>query len=251
MFEGILIKSKSEIEAMRESGKILRDIHLLVGERLKEGMSTKDIDKIAYDFITANKAVPSFLGHGGFKGTACVSINRELLHGIPSETKIIKSGDVVKIDLGVFYKGFHTDAARTYAVGGGSEEDKRLIKCTEDAFFRGIELADPEHRLGDVCNRVGEVITAAGFGIVTAYVGHGVGAKLHESPEIPNYGTAGRGVRLRAGMTLAIEPMVTVGSFEVSVLKDGWTVVTRDGSQCAHYENTILITDHGAEILTV
>jgi methionyl aminopeptidase len=247
----ISIKSKKEIEIMRDSGKILRDAHLLVGEKIKEGMSTLDIDKIAYDFIKANKAVPSFLGYNGFKGSACVSVNEELLHGIPNAKKIIKSGDIVKIDLGVFLNGFHTDAARTYAVGEVKKEYADLIERTRESFFKGIAFADPDHRLGDVCHAIGEHIESFGYGVVRAYIGHGVGAKLHEPPDIPNYGTPNRGIRLKAGMTLAIEPMANFGSYAVKVLGDGWTVVTTDGKMCAHYENTILITDNGAEILTL
>jgi len=251
MFEGVSIKSKREIEIMRESGKILRDVHLLVGEKIRDGISTLEIDKIAFNYITSHKAKPSFLGYNGFKGTACVSINEELLHGIPKADKIIKNGDIVKIDLGVYLNGFHTDAARTYAVGECSEENFKLIECAKESFFEGIKLADTEHRLGDVCHRIGEYIEANGYGVVRSYIGHGVGAHLHESPDIPNFGSAGRGIRLKAGMTLAIEPMITKGSYEVKVLNDGWTVVTTDGSLCAHYENTILITDNGAEILTL
>ncbi|MDR1906087.1 MAG: type I methionyl aminopeptidase [Clostridiales bacterium] len=251
MFEGISIKSKREIEIMRESGKILRDAHLLIGEKIREGISTLEIDKIAYNFITSNKAVPSFLGYNGFKGAACVSINEELLHGIPRADKIIGLGDIIKIDLGVCLKGFHTDAARTYAVGAVAEEYTELIERTKQSFFEGVKLADSNHRLGDVSHAIGEYAESFGYGVVRAYIGHGVGARLHEPPDIPNYGQAGRGIRLREGMTLAIEPMVNIGSYEVEVLSDGWTVVTKDKKMCAHYENTIVITDNGAEILTL
>jgi methionyl aminopeptidase len=251
MLEAITLKSKREIDIMRDSGKILRDAHLLLGEKIKEGMSTLDIDKIAFDFITKNHAKPSFLGYNGFKGTACVSVNEELLHGIPRADKIIKNGDIVKIDLGVLLNGFHTDAARTHAVGEVKPEYLTLIERTRESFFKGIEFADEKHRLGDICHAVGAYIESFGYGVVRAYIGHGVGAHLHEPPDIPNYGTPGRGVRLKAGMTLAIEPMVNLGTYEVEVLKDGWTVVTKDGKQCAHYENTVLITDNGPEILTL
>ncbi|MDR2090769.1 MAG: type I methionyl aminopeptidase [Clostridiales bacterium] len=247
----ISIKSKREIEIMRDSGKILRDAHLLVGEKIQEGMSTLDIDKIAYDFIRAHNAEPSFLGYNGFKGTACVSVNEELLHGIPNAKKIIKNGDIVKVDLGVFLNGFHTDAARTHGVGEIKKEYADLIERTRESFFKGIAFADSDHRLGDVCHAIGEYIESFGYGVVRSYIGHGVGAKLHEPPDIPNYGTPNRGVRLRTGMTLAVEPMVNLGTYAVKVLNDGWTVVTADGSMCAHYENTILITDNGAEILTL
>jgi methionyl aminopeptidase len=251
MVDAVSIKTKNQIEIMRESGKILRDAHILVGERLKEGMTTADIDKIAYDFIIKNRAKPSFLGYGGFKGTACVSINEQLLHGIPSGSKLIKNGDTVKIDLGVLYKGFHTDAARTYAVGECGEDILKMIECAEQAFFKGAEAANGANRLGDVCHAIGAFIEKNGYGIVRDYIGHGVGQRLHEPPDIPNYGIAGRGIRLRAGMTFAIEPMITMGGEEIKVLNDGWTVVTKDGGQCAHYENTILVTDNGAEILTL
>ncbi|MDR1939881.1 MAG: type I methionyl aminopeptidase [Clostridiales bacterium] len=251
MFDAVSIKTKSQIEIMRQSGKILRDVHLFVGERLEEGMTTLDIDKITREFIKKNGAKPSFLGYGGFKGAACVSINRQLLHGIPSPSVIIKNGDTVKIDIGVLLNGFHTDAARTYAVGECDESYTKMIDCAKRAFFEGIELADASHRLGDVCSRIGEYIESKGYGVVRSYIGHGVGARLHEPPDIPNYGIAGRGIRLRAGMTLAIEPMITMGDSEVEVLADGWTVVTKDGSQCAHYENTVLVTDGRPEILTL
>ncbi|MDR2047790.1 MAG: type I methionyl aminopeptidase [Clostridiales bacterium] len=251
MFEGVLIKSQKEIGIMRESGKILRDAHLLLGEKIKEGMSTLDLDKIAYNFITAHKAKPSFLGYNGFKGTACISVNEELLHGIPRSDKIIQNGDIVKIDLGVLLNGFHTDAARTHAVGEVKPEHLTLIEHTRKSFFKGLEFANESRRLGDICHNIGAYLDGLGYGVVKAYIGHGVGARLHEPPDIPNYGAAGRGIRLKAGMTFAIEPMVAMGGGEVEVLNDGWTVVTEDGSMCAHYENTVLITDGEPEILTL
>ena len=250
MFEGVSIKSKRELEIMRDSGKILRDAHILVGERLREGVSTAEIDRIAYDYITAHGARPSFLGYNGFKGTVCISLNEELLHGIPSPNRFVKDGDLVKIDIGVCLKGFHTDAARSYDIGGrGNHSD--IISCARDSFFEGIRFAESSKRLGDISHAIGEYIESKGYAVVRAYIGHGVGAKLHEPPDIPNYGLAGRGIRLRAGMTLAIEPMLTSKSHEVEVLKDDWTVAAKDGLPCAHYENTVLITDNGPEILTL
>jgi methionyl aminopeptidase len=259
----ITVKTKAQLDIMRQGGKILADLHLLIGDRLKEGLSTLDIDKIAYKFITEKGAEPSFLGYstakgmrltkfdkGVFPASACVSINSELLHGIPRADRIIKHGDLVKIDIGVLYKGFNTDAARTYEIGGPNKYST-LIRCAEEAFREGIKQAGVNKRQGDISAAIQKRIEQDGFGIVTSYQGHGIGHKLHEPPDMPNYGQAGMGIRLQEGMTIAIEPMITAGRHEVEVLKDGWTVAVKDKSMCAHYENTVAVTDNGAEILTV
>lgn len=245
----IILKNKHDITLMRDSGKIAALARATGGEMAKPGVTTAAIDAKIKHIIVSHGAIPSFLGYGGFPGSACVSVNDEVIHGIPSDREL-KDGDIVKIDVGAFYKGFHSDCAATFAVGSVSEQAKKLISVTEQSFYKGIEMAIPGNRLGDISAAVQAVVEANGFSVVRDYVGHGVGRELHEDPSIPNYGRAGRGVRLQSGMTLAIEPMVNTGGFEVKVLSDEWTVVTKDGGLSAHYENTIAITDNGAVILT-
>ncbi len=247
----IVIKNSSEIELMRRSGELLAELLLLLEDAVKPGVSTYDLNVIAERFIAANDATPSFKGYGGFPAAICTSVNEELLHGIPSKKKILHDGDIISIDAGVNYKGFNTDAARTFAVGEIDPEAQRLIDVTRESFFKGLPFAKVGYRLYDISARIQTHIERAGYQVVTDYVGHGVGRELHEDPSIPNYGKPGTGIRLRQGMTLAVEPMVTQKSPDVKVLGDAWTVVARDGLYCAHYENTILVTEDGPELLTL
>lgn len=245
----IILKNKHDITLMRDSGKIAALARATGGEMAQPGVTTAAIDAKIKHIIVSHGAIPSFLGYGGFPGSACVSVNDEVIHGIPSD-RVLKDGDIVKIDVGAFYKGFHSDCAATFAVGSVSNEAAKLISVTEESFYKGIEMAIPGNRLGDISAAVQSFVEANGFSVVRDYVGHGIGRELHEDPSIPNYGREGRGVRLQSGMTLAIEPMVNVGGYAVRVLSDEWTVVTKDGSLSAHYENTIAITENGPVILT-
>lgn len=245
----IKIKNNQEIALMREAGKITAGALALAATLVKPGVSLIHIDSEIHRFITSHGATPSFLHYNGFPASACISVNDEVIHGIPGK-RLLTEGDIVKVDVGACYKGYHGDAARTLFCGEVSEDAKRLERITRESFFEGIKYADPSHRLGDISHAIQEHVESAGFSVVKDFVGHGVGAHLHEDPEIPNYGKAGRGTRLYEGMTLAIEPMVNFGTAEVSVLDNDWTVVTDDGSLSAHYENSILITENGPEILT-
>lgn len=236
---------------MMEAGRITGEALLLAREHVREGVSTKELDTIIRTHIEKSGAKPSFLGYNGFPASACISVNDEVIHGIPSKDRILREGDVVKIDVGAFYKGFHGDSARTIAVGNVSEEAKRLIEVTRQSFFDGVAAVKTGNRIGDVGYAIQSRVENAGFSVVKKYIGHGIGKALHEAPDVPNFGTAGRGVRLCAGMGLAIEPMVNVGSSEVYELGDGWTVKTRDGSLSAHYENTIALTSEGVIITTL
>ena len=247
----IRLKNSAQIALMKESGRIVGEALLLAQDCVKEGVSTKEIDRKIREYIEKCGAKPSFLGYGGFPASACISINDEVIHGIPSKKRILQEGDIVKIDVGAFYKGFHGDSARTIAVGSISDEAARLIKVTRDSFFAGVAAVKNGNRMGDVGSAIQNCVEGAGFSVVKRYIGHGVGHELHESPDVPNFGTAGRGVRLSTGMTLAIEPMVNVGSEEVFEMPDGWTVKTRDGSLSAHYENTIALTSEGVIITTL
>ena len=247
----IQLKNSAQISAMIDAGRITGEALLVAREHLREGVSTKELDTVIRNYIEKSGAKPSFLGYAGFPGSACISVNDEVIHGIPSEKKILREGDIVKIDVGAFYKGFHGDAARTIAVGNVSDEAKRLIEVTRNSFFSGVDAFKLGNRIGDIGNAIQTCVEQAGFSVVRRYIGHGVGRELHESPDVPNYGTAGRGVRLCAGMTLAIEPMVNVGSEEVYELSDGWTVKTRDKSLSAHYENTVALTSDGVVITTL
>ncbi len=241
----IQIKNAAQIAIMKEAGRITGEALCLAGEAVKEGISTKHLDDIIRNHIVKSGAKPSFLGYQGFPGSACISINDEVIHGIPSKNKILRDGDIVKIDVGAFYKGFHGDSANTFAVGNVSDEAKRLIEATKIAYEKGIKMAMPGNRLGDVGSAIEAYVKKNGFSVVRQFVGHGIGKELHEDPSVPNYGTAGHGVKLYKGMALAIEPMVNAGTADVYVLPDGWTVKTKDGKLSAHYEHTNILTDDG------
>ncbi len=235
---------------MRDAGRITALARAEAAAMVKEGVTTKQIDKKIREVITSHGAIPSFLGYGGFPASACVSVNEQVIHGIPSNREL-KNGDIVKIDVGAIYKGYQGDCAGTYAVGEISEEAQKLIDVTKESFFRGIEKACPGNRIGDIGFAIEDWVVKNGFSVVRDYVGHGIGREMHEDPSVPNYGRAGHGLLLREGMTLAIEPMVNVGTWKVKSLSDGWTVVTLDGKLSAHYENTVAITANGPEITTV
>ena len=246
----IIIKNSEQLMLMKKAGRITAEALLLARDMVRPGISTKEIDTKIHDFIKRCGAIPSFLGYGGFPGSACISINNEVIHGIPSKRKILNEGDIVKIDVGARYRGYNGDSARTFPVGKVSDEALRLIKVTEMSFYEAMKAARAGNRVGDIGFAVEQFVISNGFSVVRDYVGHGVGADLHEEPEVPNFGRQGRGARLYPGMTLAIEPMVNVGVPNVKVLKDGWTVVTQDGKLSAHYENSIAITDGDPIILT-
>lgn len=246
----IQVKIDREIELMREACKITAAARALAGEMVRPGVTTAHIDKAVHDFIVSHGAKPSFLHYNGFPASICISVNDVVIHGIPGSRKL-KEGDIVSVDVGAYYKGFHGDCAATYACGEISETAKRLIEVTEQSFFEGVRFARQGNRVSDISHAVQAYVEANGFSVVRSFVGHGVGANLHEEPEVPNFGRPGRGPRLVRGMTLAIEPMVTEGTYEVRVLRDNWTTVTCDGKLSAHYENTVLITDGEPEILTV
>ena len=246
----IIIKSGHDIDAMRQACKITAAARALAGEMVRPGVSTKESDKAVREFIVGQGAKPSFLNYHGFPGSACVSVNSTVIHGIPGGY-VLKDGDIVSIDVGAFYKGFHGDCAATFPCGTISAEAEKLIAVTKQSFFEGIRFAKLGHRVSDISHAIQTYVESNGFSVVRSFVGHGVGAQLHEEPEVPNFGNPGRGPRLLPGMTLAIEPMVNAGTHEVRVLKDGWTTVTADGKLSAHYENTVLITDGEPEILTV
>ena len=245
----IILKSKSEVDIMREAGRIVALTHQELAKYIRPGITTKDLDDIAEKFIRSMGALPSFKGYGGFSGSICTSVNEELVHGIPGN-RVLNDGDIISIDIGADYQGYHGDSAWTYPVGTITEEAKKLMEVTELSLFKGLEKAAPGSRLSDISHAIQQYVEDAGFSIVREYVGHGIGQQLHEDPQIPNYGPPGRGPRLKAGMVLAIEPMVNAGQRYVRTLADNWTVVTVDKSLCAHYEHTIAITDDGFEILT-
>ncbi|MBP3308441.1 MAG: type I methionyl aminopeptidase [Clostridia bacterium] len=245
-----IIKNNEQISLMKIAGRITAEALVLASELIRPGISTKEIDTKIQRHIERCGAKPSFLGYGGFPASACISLNNEVIHGIPSKNRILTEGDIVKIDVGARYRGYNGDSARTYPVGKVSDEALRLISVTEASFYEAMKAARSGNRIGDLGFAVESFVISNGFSVVKDYVGHGVGADLHEEPEIPNFGRAGRGVRLYPGMTLAVEPMVNAGSYEVKKLRDGWTVVTKDGSLSAHYENSILITDGEPIILT-
>ena len=245
----ITLKSSHEIDLMRQAGKITAAARALAGEMVKPGVTTQEIDKAVEAFIRQQGAVPSFLGYSGYPASACISVNDEVIHGIPGK-RVLQEGDIVSIDVGAFIGGFHGDCAATFACGQISEEAQRLIDVTRQSFFEGIKFAKEGYRVQDISAAVQTYVESHGFSVVREFVGHGVGAHLHESPEIPNFGRSGRGARLLRGMTLAIEPMVNAGEAGVRQLNDGWTVKTLDGKLSAHYENTVLITDGEPEILT-
>lgn len=246
----IELKNSSQLKDMREAGRITAQALLVAEEAVREGISTKELDTKIRHFIEKCGAKPSFLGLYGFPGSACISVNDQVIHGIPSPDVKLKEGDIVKVDVGAFYRGFHGDSARTYPVGKISDETARLIEATKLAFYRGFEAVKEGNRIGDIGHAVESCVKGYGYSVVRRYVGHGVGHDLHEAPDVPNYGTEGRGVRLCRGMVIAIEPMVNVGTGDVKELSDGWTVLTADGKLSAHYENTVALTDDGPVILT-
>ena len=248
----IQLKTPEQIEIMKVAGRITGEALLVAKEIIKEGITTKEIDDKIRTYIKKCGAKPTFLGYGGFPASACISVNEEVIHGIPSNSKVLKNGDIVKIDVGAQYKGFTGDSAATFAVGEISDEARKLIKITEECFFKGIEAIEKAEnpRVGDLGFAIASHARSNGFSVVEQYTGHGVGANLHEDPNVPNYGTAGRGVRIYPGMTLAIEPMINAGTEKVKVLKDGWTVVTADGKLSAHYEHSIAVTNNGIILLT-
>ncbi len=247
----VTIKSKTEIELMREAGKILARTHEELGKAIKPGISTYEIDRLGEEIIRSYGCIPSFLNYQGYPASICVSVNDEVVHGIPSKKRILKEGDIVSLDAGVIYKGYHSDAARTHAVGEISKEAKRLIDVTRESFFEGIKFAVSGNHLIDISRTIQNYVESNGYSVVRDLVGHGIGRNLHEDPQIPNFAGKRRGIKLRPGMTLAIEPMVNIGRYEVNWMDDDWTVVTRDGSLSAHYENTVLITEDGPEILSL
>jgi len=246
----IAIKNEQELLCMRRAGKITAAARALAGEMVRPGVSTKEIDKAVHDFIVSQGAKPSFLNYNGFPGSTCISVNSTVIHGIPGGY-VLREGDIVSVDVGACYKGFHGDCAATYPCGAVSTDAQRIIDVTKQSFFEGIRFAKRGHRVSDISHAIQTYVESNGFSVVRAFVGHGVGSQLHEEPEVPNFGAAGRGPRLLPGMTLAIEPMVNAGTPEVRILKDRWTTVTADGKLSAHYENTVLITDGEPEILTV
>lgn len=254
----ITIKSKREIELMREASKITALTYEMIEKNIKVGMSTYELDSMAYDFIKSQGGIPAQKGYPSgqrgvpdFLGTLCISINDEVIHGIPSKEVIIKDGDVVSVDLVVLKNGYNGDAARTYIVGNASKEAKELVEVTKQAFFEAMKYAKAGNRIGDISNAVDSYVRKFGFSVVKEFQGHGIGKEMHEDPGVPNYGKPGKGPRLEKGMTIAVEPMVIAGNPDIWELEDGWTIVTRDGSLSAHYENTILITDNEPEILTL
>lgn len=247
----VTVKSAQEIELMRKANQIVRDTLNLLEEKIKPGMTTKQLDKIAHDYIVGCNAVPSFLGYSGYPASICVSIDEEVVHGIPSPKRYIEEGQIVSVDIGSIYKGYNGDAARTFAIGKVSEEKQRLIDVTRQSFFEGIKILKEGVRLGDLGHAIQTYAESNGFSVVRALVGHGIGTDMHEDPEVPNYGKAGHGLRLKANMTIAVEPMINAGTFDVVMLDDGWTVVTADGKPSAHYENTLAITPDGVDILSL
>ena len=246
----ITIKSSGEIELMRKANLIVRDTLDMLRDKIKVGMTTKQLDRLAHDYIVKQNAIPSFLGYSGYPASVCISINEEVVHGIPSE-RIIKEGDLVSIDCGSIYKGYNGDAARTFLMEGADEEKVQLAKVTEQSFFEGMKVLKAGARLVDLGHAIQSYAESFGYGVVRAMVGHGIGRDMHEDPEVPNYGVAGRGLRLKAGMTIAVEPMINAGTYDVEMLSDGWTIVTKDNRPSAHYENTVLITEDGVEILSL
>jgi methionyl aminopeptidase len=245
----IICKTSREIEIMREAGRIVALTHQELQKHINPGITTGELDKIAEEFIRSKDAIPSFKGYNGFTGSICASVNEELVHGIPGD-RVLKEGDIISIDIGAKYNGYHGDSAWTYPVGKISDEDQRLLDVTEESLYLGIKEAKPGERLSNISHAIQVFAEAEGFSIVREYVGHGVGQELHEDPQIPHFGPPGKGPRLKPGMVLAIEPMVNAGSRYVRTLADNWTVVTTDGKRCAHFEHTVAITEDGYEILT-
>ena len=246
----IAIKNERELNVMRKACRITAAARALAGKMVRPGVSTQQIDKAVHDFIVAQGAKPSFLGYHGYPASVCISVNNTVIHGIPGGY-VLREGDIVSIDVGAYYEGFHGDCAATFPCGAISTQAQKLIDVTKESFFEGIRFATRGHRVSDISHVIQKHVESNGFSVVRSFVGHGVGEQLHEEPEVPNFGQPGRGPRLLPGMTLAIEPMVNIGTYDVKVLGDGWTTVTADGKLSAHYENTVLITDGEPEILTV
>lgn len=245
----IIIKSKKEIELMREAGKIVADTHEVLRQAVAPGITTMELDEIAEENIKKYNATPSFKGYGGFSGSICASVNEEVVHGIPGN-RVLKDGDIISLDIGAYYKGYHGDSAKTHGVGVISEEDRKLIEVTRESFYEGIKFARVGYRLSDISHAVQVHAEKYGYSLVRDLVGHGVGADLHEDPQVPNYGPPGKGPRLQEGMVLAIEPMVNAGRYQVKTLADGWTTITVDGKKSAHYEHTIALTSDEPLLLT-
>lgn len=248
---GVTIKSQREIELMRDAGKLLADVHNRLAEEIAPGITTLDLDKLGEELIRKSGSIPSFLGYEGYPASVCVSINEEVVHGIPKADRYINEGDIVSLDIGLIHNGYQSDAARTHAVGKCSQEALELIKVTEESFFEGIKMARAGNHLYDISAAIGNYCTSRGYGVVRELTGHGIGTEMHEDPAIPNYPQRRKGIKLCAGMTLAIEPMITLGRPDVEFGDDGWRCTTQDGSLSAHYENTILVTDGDAEILSL
>lgn len=246
----IVIKSHKEIELMREAGRILALTHEELRKAIRPGISTYEIDRLGEEVIRSYGCIPSFLNYNGYPASICVSVNDEVVHGIPSKERILKEGDIVSLDAGVIYNGYHSDSARTYGVGAIDGKSADLIRVTKESFFEGLKACRPGNHINDISRAVFDYITERGYSAVRDLVGHGVGANLHEAPEIPNFTRLKKGPKLKAGMTIAVEPMINIGSYEVRWLDDDWTVVTADGERSAHYENTILITEGEPEILS-
>ena len=247
----IVLKTGRELEIMREACRISAGALQLIGKAIEPGVTTAELDRMAEKYILSQGAKPNFKNYQGYPATACISVNNEVIHGIPSSKRVIKQGDIVSVDLGALFNGYHGDNAATFACGDISEEAKRLLEATEQSLYEGIKAAVVGGRIGDIGNAVQSFVESKGFSVVRKFVGHGIGTALHEAPEVPNFGSAGRGIRLMPGMTLAIEPMVNAGGYDVEIMPDGWTVLTKDGSLSAHFEHTVAITSSGPKILTI
>ncbi len=246
----IILKKPEQVLLMKEAGRIAGEALLVARDAIRPGISTKELDTLIRTYIEKCGAKPSFLGYGGFPGSACISVNDQVIHGIPSKKVILKEGDLVKVDVGANYRGYHGDSAKTFAVGNVTENARQLMEVTKQSFYRGLDFVKVGNRVGDIGSAISAYAESFGYGIVRKYVGHGVGTHLHEEPDVPNFGTPGRGCRLYPGMTIAIEPMVNEGTAEVKELADGWTVTTLDGKLSAHYEHTVAITEGGPILLT-
>lgn len=246
----IILKTPEEIALMKEAGNIVSDTLTMIAGYIKPGVTTGRLNKLVDEFIREQGAIPSFLNYHGYPGSACISVNQVIVHGIPGK-QLLSEGDIVSVDVGAYYQGFHGDAARTFPVGQVDDAAKRLMEVTKQSFFEGVRYAQAGNRLEDISSAVQTYAESYGFSVVREFVGHGIGRDMHESPDVPNYGKPGRGIRLKEGMVLAIEPMINEGTPQMTVLEDGWTAVTRDGKRSAHYENTVAITAHGPEILTM
>lgn len=247
----IHVKNQEEIEKMRQAGALVAKTHELLEQHIKVGISTYALDQLAEEFIRSHGATPSFLGYNGYPASICASINDEVVHGIPDKKRIIQEGDIVSIDIGAYLNGYHGDAARTHAVGNVDDEALRLIRVTEESFFEGLKFVKAGNHLHEISAAIQKHVEKNGYSVVRDLVGHGIGTEMHEEPQIPNYKPIGRGPKLVAGMVLAIEPMVNIGRYDVRILGDDWTIVTLDGSKSSHYENTVLVTETGYELLTL